>query len=68
MNKKCKHEWYVVSKAQQSRSLMVECLKCMRCGFINNPNNKEWDAASEAEAEPYLWEDNSRVEVWPEGQ
>ena len=66
--KECKHEWYVVATTKLSRSLMVECRKCRRCGFIEKPDKQEWKEALEAESEPYLWEDNSRVNVWPGGQ
>ena len=66
--KECKHEWYVFSKTQQSRSLLVECRKCRRFGSVENPNKQEWSDADEAESEPYLWKDNSRVVMWPGGQ
>ena len=63
--KECKHEWYVYSRAQLSRSLEVECRKCRRFGFVENPTKKEWNDALKAETERYLWEDNSRVVIWP---
>ena len=66
--KDCKHEWYVFSKSQQDTNLMVECRRCKRFGVIEHPSKQEWNAASNAESEPYLWEDNSRVNVWPGGQ
>ena len=66
--KECKHEWYVLSRTQQSKSLMVSCRKCKRGGFVEDPTREEWKEAVEADSEPYLWEDNSRVVIWPGGQ
>ena len=63
--KECKHEWYVFSTSQQDRSLILKCRKCKRFGTIEDPTKQEWSDALMAESEPYLWEDNSRVVVWP---
>ena len=65
--KECKHEWYVLATTQQDKSLMVRCHRCKRYGFVEDPDKDEWNDAAEAGSEPYLWEDNSRVVVWPGG-
>ncbi len=64
----CKHEWYITDKTQQGKSLMVKCHKCEMFGFVEDPTKDEWRAADKAESEPYLWNDNSRVKIWPGGQ
>ena len=61
--KECKHEWYVFNKTVMDRSLSVECRKCKMYGFVENPSKEEWKTAMSAQ-EPYLWEDNSRVNLW----
>ena len=62
--KECKHEWYVISKTHEERSLIVECRKCRAFGIVENPTKEEWNEASNTE-EPYLWKDNSRAFTWP---
>ena len=47
---------------------MVEFRRCRRGGFIEKPDKQEWKEALEAGSEPYLREDNSRVNIWPGGQ
>ena len=63
--KECKHEWYVFSMTRQDKSLLVECRKCKRFGFIEKFTEQEWKDAITALPESYLWKDNSRVVVWP---
>lgn len=63
----CKHEWYVLETIQTEKSILVQCRKCKRFGFVEDPTKEEWKTAQDADSEPYLWEDNSRVVIWPGG-
>lgn len=63
--KDCKHEWYVFAVTHEKKSLLLQCRKCKMYGVVNNPTKEEWKEAEKVEKGPYMWEDNSRVVIWP---
>ena len=68
MIKHCKnidHQWYVFDKTPEDKCLLLECHRCKAYGIVTDPDKQEWKDAANASVNPYLWEDNSRVVIWP---
>ena len=60
----CEHEWDVVAGILSTVELQVQCRKCATFSEVPNPTKEEWDACAGAMANPYPWEDKSRIRYY----
>ena len=60
----CEHEWDVVAGILSDVELQVQCRKCATFSEVPNPTKEEWDACAGAMANPYPWEDKSRIRYY----
>jgi hypothetical protein len=66
MKKACEHEWVVFSTAMEEGWLMVQCVRCIAHGTVDDQTPEEWDRAYTAPSKPYRWLDGARVTRHPE--
>jgi hypothetical protein len=59
----CPHHWVVFSTAIQERALMLQCVQCGEFGTVDDPSKEEWSMAFAAPANPYPWNDESRITI-----
>ncbi len=57
------HEWVVFSTALDVGCLMLQCVKCMAVGSVDDPSREEWAKAHNAPIRPYRWRDDVRVRI-----
>ncbi len=63
MQKVCDHEWVVFSTAVDDEMLLVQCVKCLAIGTVNDPSRDEMQVAFHSPSRPYRWDDDDRVTV-----
>ncbi len=55
------HNWHVFGAHPEKRQLVVVCMTCGEGGAVTDPTDDEWAKAFPVDAEPFPWNDDSRV-------